>query len=349
MNILLAHNFYLQPGGEDECVAAEAAMLKANGHNVIRYDVHNEETATMPYFNLAARTLWSKVAYRDLTELFRIHRPQIAHFHNIFPLISPSAYYAARRQSVRVVQTVHNFRLLCANALLYRDGFVCEDCLGRSVGWSGLARRCYRGSFAASGGITAMTAVHRAMGTWARSVDMYIALTEFARLKLIEGGLPAERIAVKSNFVHPDSGPGPGRGGYGLFVGRLSVEKGLETLIGAWRQLRSPVPLKIVGDGPLSGVVRAACARNPLIEWLGRQPRDEVDRLMGDAAVLIQPSQCYETFGRVIVEGYARGIPVIASRHGAMAELVSDGRTGFLFTPGDAGDRATSRVRPRCF
>jgi glycosyltransferase involved in cell wall biosynthesis len=340
MDILIAHNFYLQAGGEDECLAAEVEMLRAYGHNVIQYSVSNEILEGMGPLELASRTMWSKVACRELTELFQTHRPQIAHFHNTFPLISPAAYYAARRADVRVVQTLHNFRLLCANALFFRNGLVCEDCLGKPLGWPGIARRCYRESFTASSGIAAMTAMHRAIGTWQRAVDIYIALTEFARLKLVEGGLPADRIMVKPNFAYPDSGIGTGEGGYGLFVGRLSTEKGVDTLLGAWDRLDGGLPLKIVGDGPMCGAVAAAAARNPAIEWLGRVPREAVDVLMGDAALVIVPSNCYETFGRVIIEAYAKGTPVVASRLGAMAELVVDGQTGSHFRPGSSDDLA---------
>jgi glycosyltransferase involved in cell wall biosynthesis len=340
MDILIAHNLYLQAGGEDECLAAEVAMLRDYGHNVIQYTVNNETIKDMGPLELASRTIWSKAAFHELAELFRIHRPQIAHFHNTFPLISPAAYYAARQANVRVVQTLHNFRLLCANALFFRNGLVCEDCLGRPLGWPGIARRCYRGSFTASSGIVAMTAMHRAIGTWQRAVDIYVALTDFARLKLIQGGLPADRIIVKPNFVYPDSGIGAGKGDYGLFVGRLSTEKGVDTLLGAWDRLDGRIPLKIVGDGPMCEAVAAAAAKNPAIEWLGRLPRESVDMLMGDAAFVVVPSNCYETFGRVIIEAYAKGTPVIASRLGAMGELIVDGQTGAHFRPGSADDLA---------
>jgi glycosyltransferase involved in cell wall biosynthesis len=340
MDILIAHNLYLQAGGEDECLAAEVAMLRDYGHNVIQYTVNNETIRDMGPLKLASRTIWSKVAFHELAGLFRTHRPQIAHFHNTFPLISPAAYYAAREANVRVVQTLHNFRLLCANALFFRNGLVCEDCLGKPLGWRGIARRCYRGSFAASSGIVAMTAMHRAIGTWQCAVDIYVALTEFARLKLIEGGLPADRIMVKPNFTHPDSGIGAGKGGYCLFVGRLSTEKGVDTLLNAWDRLDGRVPLKIVGDGPMCEAVAAAAAKNPAIEWLGPLPRQSVDMLMGDATFVIVPSNCYETFGRVIIEAYANGTPVIASRLGAMGELVVDGQTGSHFRPGSSDDLA---------
>ena len=340
MNILVAHNFYQQPGGEDQCMAAEAQMLRARGHDVIEYCVHNDAIAQISRLRAAARTVWSGAAARELRRLLRAHRPQVAHFHNTFPLISPAAYYACRAEAVPVVQTVHNFRLLCANALLFRDGAACEDCLGRPVAWPALRHKCYRGDRAATGAVAAMLAAHRALGTWRDAVTLYIAPTEFVRRTLARGGLPAERIVVKPHFTQGNMPPGGGRGGYALFVGRLSAEKGIDTLIEAWRRLAGGFPLKIVGDGPMARRVREAAARDRAIEWLGRQPRAGVRALMGDAAFLVAPSKCYETFGLVVIEAYAAGTPVLAPGGGAIAELVQEWRTGWHFKPGDAADLA---------
>jgi len=340
MKVLIAHNFYKQPGGEDHCVAAEVAMLKAHGHTVAEYFVHNNSIDTMNGLNVAARTIWSRPTFYELRQLFRRHRPQIVHFHNTFPLISPAAYYAAREENIPVVQTVHNFRLLCANALLFRNGEVCEDCIGKAIGWPGVVHRCYRGSLTATSAVAAMLGVHRAMGTWSTAVDMYIALTEFGRRKLVAGGLPADKVAVKSNFVDPDPGPGSGAGNYAVFVGRLSTEKGLETLIEAWRQLRGEIPLRIIGDGPMVEAVKAAATDQASIQWLGAKPLEAVYEAIGEAAFVVLPSRCYENFPRVIVEAFAKGTPVIASHLGAMATIIKDGQTGLLFRSGDAKDLA---------
>jgi glycosyltransferase involved in cell wall biosynthesis len=341
MRVLVAHNYYQQPGGEDVCVAAETALLEAHGHEVIRYFLHNDAIDGMRYRDVAARTIWSGPAYRELRELMRTHRPQIAHFHNTFPLMSPAAYYAARAEDVRIVQTLHNYRLLCPNGSLFRDGRVCEACVGRAAAWPGIVHGCYRGSRAATAAVAAMLSVHHALHTWRDAVDTYIAPTEFTRQKLIQGGLPAHRLFVKPNFVHPDPGPGNGKGGYALFIGRLVPEKGLETLLGAWRILGSHVPLKIVGDGPMAAIVSAAAGTHSGIQWLGQKPAEEVKTLLSEAMFLVVPSQCYETFGRVVVEAFANGTPVIASGLGALAELVDPGRTGLLFQPGDCVDLAT--------
>ena len=258
------------------------------------------------------------------------------HFHNTFPLISPSAYSAARAEGAAVVQTLHNFRLLCPGANLFRDGKACEDCIGKRMPWPGIVHKCYRENRAASAGVATLITVHHAMGTWRNAVDVYLAPTEFARGKFAAGGLPVEKLVVKPNFVDPDPGVGTGDGGYAIYVARLSHEKGLETLLAAWEKLGGSVPLKIIGDGPLENLVTAAQQRTANIEWLGRRPLAEVYDAIGHAALLVFPSRCYETFGRVAVEAYAKGTPVIASRHGAPGDIVREGATGALFEPGNA-------------
>lgn len=333
--ILVAHNFYQQAGGEDVVFAAETALLRARGHAVVEYVEDNREVHGANQLTTGLRATWSRTSKARMGEVIAEHRPDIVHFHNTFPLISPSAYYAARAAGVPVVQTLHNYRLLCPDALFYRDGHVCEECLGRPVPWPGVAHSCYRGSRAATAAVAAMLTVHRLARTWARQVDAYVVLTEFARRKLIEGGLPAGKLMVKPHFVDPDPGPGTHDGSFALFVGRLSAEKGVRTLLGAWELLAGRVPLRVVGDGPLGGEVADAARRLPDVEWLGARPGAEVADLMGRAALLVVPSECYETFGRVVIEAYARGTPVVVSDLGAVPELVEPGRTGLLAAPGD--------------
>ena len=342
MRILVAHNYYQQPGGEDQIFATEANLLESYGHQVVRYTIHNDSINTMNRVAMARATLWNDAVFRELSKLFQHEHPDIVHFHNTFPLISPAAYYAAREAGVPVVQSLHNYRLFCVNASFYRDGRVCEDCLGRSVPWPGVVHACYRESWLASGVVAAMLAVHRARRTWSNLVDVFVAaLTESVRTKLIQGGLPPEKIVVKPNFVYPDPGPGHGRGGYALFVGRLAPEKGIDTLLAAWQGLEKRIPLKIVGDGPLAQSVAEAARSSDQIEWLGKQPTDRVLDLMQDAHVLVVPSTWYEGFPRVIAEAFAVGLPVIASDLGAMASLITHGRTGLHFRPGDPNDLAT--------
>jgi glycosyltransferase involved in cell wall biosynthesis len=337
---LFLHNHYQQPGGEDQVFTAESNLLDAQGHWVLRYTMHNDQVTRMSSLGLAKATVWNDEVYRELRTLIRREQPQIAHFHNTFPLISPAAYYAARAEGVPVVQTLHNYRLLCPNALFFREGRVCEDCLGKTFSWPGVVHACYRESRPASGAVAAMQSVHWSVGTWVKAVDAYIALTEFAREKFIEGGLPSDKIVVKPNFVNPDPGAGGGEGGYFLFVGRLSREKGVETLLAAWERLREESYLKIVGDGPLAPKVAAAAERVRGLEWVGRQSRERVLALMKNARALIFPSVWYEGFPMVIAEAYAVGLPVIASDLGSMSSLVDHGRTGLRFRPGDPQDLA---------
>ena len=336
--ILLLHNHYQEPGGEDQVFASEASLLEAHGHRVLRYVSHNDKVAKMSRPTLAKTTVWNGTVYRELRALLRRERPLVAHFHNTFPLLSPAAYYAARAERVPVVQTLHNYRLLCPNALFFREGGVCEDCLGRVVPWPGVVHACYRGSRSSSAVVATMLTTHRLAGTWSRLVTTYIALTEFARRKFAEGGLPAQDISVKPNFVYPDPGTGDGRGEYVLFVGRLAQEKGVELLLAAWERLQGRVPLKIVGDGPASPRVAEAAGRLRDVEWLGRQPKDLVLALMKDARALIFPSVWYEGFPMVIAEAYAVGLPVIAGDLGSMSSLIDHSRTGLLFRPGDTED-----------
>ena len=244
-------------------------------------------------------------------------------FKTFFPLISPSVYYAAKAEKVPVVQTLRNYRLLCPSALFFREGKVCEDCLGKAVPYPGVIHGCYRESASASAAVAAMVIGHRLLKTWTSMVNKYITLTQFSQQKMIEGKLPAEKIVVKPNFVDPEPQVGTGSGGYAIYVGRLSIEKGIDTLLAAWAKLKTPIPLKIVGDGPLSEQVIKASKTSPHIEWLGRQPMDKVHQLMGEALFSVFPSKWYETFGRVAIEAFATGTPVVASRIGRSQRSLS--------------------------
>ena len=320
--------------------AAETALLRAHGHTVIQCVEDNRAVQGVDRFAAGLGATWSWTSWARMRRMIEEHRPDVVHLHNTFPLISPSVYYAARAAGIPVVQTLHNYRLLCPSALLYHDGRVCEDCLGRLVPWPGVAHGCYRDSRTVTGVVATMLTVHRLVRTWSRMVDAYIVLTEFARGKLVQGGLPAAKLLVKPHFVDPDPGPGAHEGGFALFVGRLSAEKGVRTLLGAWELLAGRVPLTVVGDGPLAGEVAAAARRLPGVEWLGARTGGEVADLMGQAALLVSPSECYETFGRVVIEAYARGTPVVVSDLGAVPELVEPGRTGLLAAPGDPAQLA---------
>ena len=340
MKVLLCHNYYQLPGGEDLVFADEARLLESRGHQVVRFTEHNDRIKQLSRWGVARRTVWNGESYVRLRKLLRQQRPQVAHCHNTFPLISPAVYYAARAEGVPVVQSLHNYRLLCPNALFLRNGQKCEKCLGKSLAWPAVLYCCYRQSRVGSAVVTTMLGVHRIMRTWTRLVDRYVAMTDFARRKFVEGGLPREKIFVKPNFLASDPSPGTGGGGYALFAGRFSHEKGILTLLEAWSRLCRRIPLKIIGDGPLADRVEEVAAQNHNVQWLGQLPQEEVLSIVGEAGCLVFPSICYETFGRTIIEAFAKGTPVVASRMGAMAELVEDGRTGMLFDPGNPDDLA---------
>jgi glycosyltransferase involved in cell wall biosynthesis len=240
-----------------------------------------------------------------------------------------------------VVQTLHNYRLLCPAAIFFRDANVCEECFDHSL-WRGVLHGCYRDSRAETSAVALMLTVHRWLGTWSKMVDCFIALTEFSCKKFTEAGLPAEKIAVKPNFAHPDPGAREGRGEYALFAGRLSEEKGLGTLLATWERLNNRVPLEIVGDGPLRSTLQDEAQRRMMgsIHFCGWMPRDRTVAAMKQARFLVFPSEWYEGFPLTIAEALACGVPVISSRLGGMQEIVADGRTGLHFTPGDPEDLA---------
>jgi glycosyltransferase involved in cell wall biosynthesis len=339
LKILLVHNHYQQAGGEDTVVRAEQSMLEERGHDVALLEADNAEISG-PFSQLktGVDAIYSRRGKKRVAAELARFRPEVMHVHNFFPLFSPSIYSAAHQAGVAVVQTLHNYRLVCPNALFFRNGHICEDCLRAASPLPGVLHACYRSSRLATAPVAAMLAVHRALGTWQEDVDAYIALTEFSRAKLAAGGLPGDRIFVKPNFVHPTPPVGTGDGGYALFAGRLSEEKGVRILLAAWSQLAREIPLKIVGDGPLASIVKLATNEASGVELVGRVSREQVATLMRGAVLLIFPSIWYEGFPMSIVEAFAAGLPVVASNLGGMSTLVSHGKTGLHFQAGDAAD-----------
>lgn len=336
MRILAVHNRYQRPGGEDVVFEAETALLRAHGHQVMQYVEDNSEIGYLNRPRVAVETIWSRRAGRRLRRLLAEHTPDLVHFHNTFPLISPAAYVTCRRAGVPVVQTLHNYRLICPNALLFRDGHPCEDCVPRAAAaWPGILHACYRNSRPQTAVVSAMLAVHRLRHTWRQDVAVYIALTEFARDKFIVGGLPPAKLVVKPNFVAPDPGMLPAEKSYFLFVGRLSEEKGIRTLLRTWARGNVRMPLRIAGAGPLEGAVREAADGSELISYLGPIERAAVFQQMRSAHALIFPSEWYEALPVTILEAFACGLPVIAANRGAAGEIVRDRHTGLLFSPGD--------------
>jgi glycosyltransferase involved in cell wall biosynthesis len=343
MKILTVHTFYQQPGGEDVVFEAEGRLLSRFGHDVVKFRENNASIQTDSIsrsLHLATRTIWSRSSYHKLADVISHFRPDVAHFHNTFPLISPSAYYACKRAGVPVVQTLHNYRLFCPKASFFREGRPCEECLDHSLARS-VRYGCYRDSRSATAVVASMLGVHRLLGTWAKAVDRYVVLSSFARDKFIQAGLPASKMIVKPNFLEAEPGLGAHSGGHASFVGRLTEEKGIATLLEAWTRF-SDIALVIAGQGPMQPQIQQYVQQHTPgnLRYAGHVSREEVIRLIKDSSFLIFPSRWYEGFPMTIAEAFACGTPVIASRLGAMAEIVDDGRTGLHFTPGDADDLA---------
>ncbi len=349
MRVLLGHNYYRTsaPSGEDIVFRNEKRLLERSC-DIVLFERHNDDIDDSTMGNkiaVALDTTWSRDAYRAMVKTIRDTKPDIAHFHNTFPQLSPSVYAACRQEGVPVIQTLHNYRLICANGLLNRGRRPCEACVGASL-LSALRYRCYRGSLTATAAIVAMLAYNRYAGSYARNVDRYICLTNFAVDKLAAGGLPRDRIRVKPNFVPepPTAGEYP-RMPYAVYVGRLSEEKGVHTLLNAWQHVGA-VQLKVIGDGARRVELERYAAEKCLnVEFLGQRHRLELIDIVKKAQFQVVPSECYEGFGMVVIEAYACGTPLIASKIGSLAEIIDEGVTGLLFRPGDMADLAEKARR----
>lgn len=334
MKILIAHNAYQHIGGEDAVVQAEIALLRNYGHQVQVYQRHNDDVRRMSAAATALAALWSRQSVREAARICEQFQPDVIHAHNTFPLISPALYWMAAKRKLPLVQTLHNFRLLCPQAMFLRDGKICEDCLGK-LPWRAIVHKCYHQSVLQSAVVGGMLATHRALGSYQNKVTRFIVLNSFCRSKFIAAGLPADRLRIKPNFVAVGAAPISQHRHGGLFVGRMSSEKGLDILIAA-SAMAKLADFQLIGDGPFAATAKAAFGPR----YLGYLTLDEILLKMRHAAYLVLPSICYESAPRTIVEAFACGLPVIASRLGSMADLVQDGVTGLLFDPGNAYDLA---------
>jgi glycosyltransferase involved in cell wall biosynthesis len=339
MKIFIGHNAYSQRGGEETVFQNEVVLLRRRGHDVSEFWEDNTRIERLNPFQVAADTLWSRTSNRKIKTALETIRPDIVHFHNTFPLISPSVFYVCSDMGIPIVQTLHNYRLLCPTGMFHRNGSICEDCLHRRLKWPGIVHACYRESRRASAVVTVMLATHDLLGTWATKVDRYIALSEFSRAKFVEGGLPPEKLLVKPNFVASDPGARIGNGDYALFIGRLSSEKGADVLIQAWSKNKLCIPLRIVGDGPNRPMLESI-SRGSSVRFDGFLERGKVIEAIKGARFLVCANRTYENFPLIIAETYACGVPVLAPRRGAMAELVKHGLTGLNFEPDNIDDLA---------
>ncbi len=354
MKVLLVHNFYKSsyPSGEDIVFKNEEGLLKNNNIEVITYTKHNDEIKDYELADkvfLSFRNVWSKRTYKEIKEIIRKEKPDIAHFHNIWYLISPSAYYACKDAGVPVVQTLHNFRIFCANGLMLRKNKICEKCLS-VLPWRAIFYGCYRDSRLYSVPVALSELVHKVIGTWKEAVDIYIAVTKFSQEKFVEAGLPKNKVIVKPNFLINPPNPSFVYRDYILFVGRLSSEKGVETLIEAFKillfNISKELTLKIIGEGPLKEHLEKKIKSENIknVEFLGMLNHSETIEVLKNAKFLVLPSIWYEMFPMVILEAFACGKSVIASNLGALVDIISDGRTGLLFEPGNSEELA-SKIR----
>lgn len=323
-------------GGEDAVVEGERLILENGGWDVDLWSVDNSEISSpLEKIKVAWQSSYSHSAKRAMAGRLSCQKPDLVHVHNFFPLLTPSIYDACVDAGVPVVQTLHNFRTICPGAFLFRDGKVCVECVGGSP-YHGVGHKCYRESGVGTFIVARMVDRFQKSGAWDHKVDKFIALSEFAKEWFVAGGFPADRIAVKHNFT-PDprcdeAAMIPGEGA--LFVGRLSPEKGIETLLNAWHEL--DLPLRIAGDGPLRPEVEKASAKGR-VQMLGHLSRPDLVSELARANFLIVPSEWYEG-PLTIMEAFACGVPVICSDLGAMKEMVEEGITGLRFEAGNSAD-----------
>jgi glycosyltransferase involved in cell wall biosynthesis len=344
MKIIIVHNTYREAGGEDVVFENEKRLLQRNGHIVIPYVRSNLELQDKYFLDridTATEMIWSSKSRREFAAIADAERPDVVHVHNTFMAISPSIYSACSARNIPIVQTLHNFRLLCPAGNFYRDGIICHECVAQSLLQS-VRHGCYRNSRGATAGVALMLAVHRALDTWRGSVTRFIVLTEFAKRKFVDAGFPSHRFVVKPNFADHDPGERVGDGKYALFVGRVVENKGLRVLLNAWKELHGQYPLHIVGDGPDRSALQAEASEWQLsgITFRGRLSREEVVEAIKSARFVIVPSTLYEGLPMCIVESFACGTPVLCSRLGGLVEIVQEHLTGLHFKPGNSLDLA---------
>jgi glycosyltransferase involved in cell wall biosynthesis len=344
MKIVVVHNRYRDAGGEDVVFESEKRLLERAGHQVVPYERSNGELrdgSPLDRVAIALRMVWSRETRTEFAAVLDEVRPDIVHVHNTFMLISPSIFSACSQRKTPVVQTLHNFQLFCPGGNLFRHGVICRECVDQNL-LRGVRHGCYRDSRGATAAVALMLACHRTLQTYEKSVTRFITLTKFAKQQFVAAGFPANRFAVKPNFVDPDPGERSRPGDYALYVGRLFGNKGVHVLLNAWKVLHTQYPLQIVGDGPERAALEEEVRGRGLsgITFRGQLSRDQVMETMKGARFIIVPSIMHESFGMCVVESFACGTPVLCSRLGSLAELVDDHVTGLHFNPGDDRDLA---------
>lgn len=331
--VLIVHNYYQIPGGEDTVVLNEKKMLEENGHKVFMYTRHNDEIKKKSIIRklmLPFETIYSFKTKRDIKRIIKEKNIDIVHVHNTFPLISPSVYGASKKAGAKVVQTVHNFRLLCPAATFVRDNKICEDCVNKGL-INSIKHNCYRNSKLQTIISALMLKFNRVIGSY-KKVDGYIALTEFNKNKL-SSLIPKEKIFVKPNFCRkPNIQIVPiEEREYFIFLGRLDKLKGVNLLVEAWKDIKDE-KLIIVGTGPEEKYLESYIKENKMenVKLLGYKEKDEAMELLSKAKALIFPSQCYEAFGLVLIEALKLGVPIIANNIGSISEIINNEKLGII-------------------
>lgn len=349
MRILYIHTKYLQSaGGEDSTLEAEVNLMREKGHEVMvtLFDNASMQTGLVGKLKAGISAIYNVASAREVSETLEKFRPDVVHVHNFFFTASPSVLIAVARKKIPLVVTIQNFRLVCANSLLLRNNHICELCIGHDFPWYGVKYKCYHNSAVQSAVVGATAAIHKWLGTWRSKVDIFITPSQFSRNKLLHSSLKPEpnKIEVKHNFIiDPGMTEHSQREAYYLFVGRLSAEKGVETMIKAW-SLLPEANLVIAGDGPEGEHLRTKYADIANISFVGKKSRPEVLELMKHCKALIFPSIWYEGLPLTIIESLATGTPVLASSLGAMKEMITHGKNGLLFQPGDPKDLANAII-----
>lgn len=330
MRVLVLHSYYRQSGGEESSIETDLKLMDYLGIDYNLFTEQNPQTSGGFPLKLALDTVWSKKAAARLRSHLSRNSYDLAHVHNTFPMLSGSVYHILKEFRIPVLHTLHNFRMFCTNGILFRHGHPCEECVVHKVPIHSFRESCYYRGAAANAVVAFEIGIHRILRTYERNVDTFLALSQFARNLFVRAGLPADQILVRPNCITPDPGEGDGGGGYGLFVGRLSENKGIMQLLAAWPLAATGSDLRIIGDGPLREAVEAAASRTPGVNYLGPQTRSVVLSQMKGARALVFPSISYEGMPMTILEAFAVGTPVVAHRLGTMAEMISPGVTGWL-------------------
>jgi len=344
MRILQLHNDHQSLGGAPQVMDHEAALLRGAGHSVEQYRLPPAEELGLSGIRAAAKSVWNVEASREVARMIKDFRPDVAHVHTPFPLLSPAVFRTAARLGVPTVTTLHSYRYSCIAATCFRDGHVCEDCVGKILKLPGIRHRCYHDGLGASTALTTSLLLHRGLGTLHHKIDKFISLTGFGKRLLVRDGLPAEKITVKPNSV---ADPGPPTGPdevkpYVAFAGRLLEVKGVETMLRAWRDVPAGLTLKIAGDGPLRPLVEERAAVDASIEYLGWVSEEDVGALIAGARCLIVPSEWYEGLPLVVLRSLSYGTPLVVSDLENICEDVVADDAGVAFTVGDPASLATA-------